>query len=478
MQDLQLMPRQENPALAERRQARELPVLSWRVQQAVAAPPQHASNEQASPTRPPPDAASPMTEPQKPPTNGFSKVGDTASSTVIGSGASLGSSTSVGINSGSSSSTGPLRANASDLLAGVPLDAMRERQQAAQQLQRQQQQLGGGPANGPTPTSAAAPPPGTNGSLWGSTTGPAAAPAAAKQPLVADSGSLRAELSPVTSPEAAVAFAAYEQAVGSRRLVPVRLTLQLQAAEGQRLKVVGGHKSLGKWALDAALEMRRTEGDTWEATVQLPAGSVTEYKYALVDAAGRPVALQAGNNGVLAVGFADERLEVLDSWAGDAAGVSVVVDGDRGAWPATRESRLVSWANELFQQVASLRQDLRNSRMELVGTQEEVRGAQLEAARLAGELEAVRASMSELEAERAADRAELAQAKALNSALQAQLADTTASLKEAIEMAGDLMAAQAEDEPEEAGDDGEYGDEEEEDEVQGDEQAERSASRQ
>lgn len=246
MQDLQLMPRQENPALAERRQARESPVLSWRVQQAVAAPPQHASNEQASPTRPPPDAASPMTEPQKPPTNGFSKVGDTASSTVIGSGASLGSSTSVGINSGSSSSTGPLRANASDLLAGVPLDAMRERQQAAQQLQRQQQQLGGGPANGPTPTSAAAPPPGTNGSLWGSTTGPAAAPAPAQPPLAADSGSLRAELSPVTSPEAAVAFAAYEQAVGSRRLVPVRLTLQLQAAEGQRLKVVGGHKSLGE----------------------------------------------------------------------------------------------------------------------------------------------------------------------------------------------------------------------------------------
>lgn len=41
---------------------------------------------------------------------------------------------------------------------------------------------------------------------------------------------------------------------------------------------------------------------------------MTEYKYALVDASGRPVALQAGNNGVLAVGFADERLEVLDSW--------------------------------------------------------------------------------------------------------------------------------------------------------------------
>ncbi len=123
-------------------------------------------------------------------------------------------------------------------------------------------------------------------------------------------------------------------------------------------------------------------------------------------------------------------------------------------------------------QVTSLRQDLRNSRMELVGAQEvsrwaaaglnqracfgrlcggprkphppppppppppraspakrvlcparpqEVRGAQREAARLAGELEAMRASVAELEAGRAADRAELAQAKALNSALQAQV---------------------------------------------------------
>ncbi|KAL4458812.1 hypothetical protein ABPG75_013677 [Micractinium tetrahymenae] len=357
MQDLQLMPRQEDPAASQRPQQEERPVQSWQAQQAVAAPPQHASTEQSTTPEP-------------------------------------------------------------------------------------------GPSSG--------------GSLWGSTAAATAGSAAATEPLHAeDSGSLRAELSPVTSPEAAVAFAAYERAVGSRRLVPVRLALQLQAAEGQRLKVVGGHKSLGKWALDAALEMRRTEGDTWEATVQLPAGSVTEYKYALVDAAGHPVALQAGNNGVLAVGFADERLEVLDSWVGDAAGVSVIVDGDRGAWPATRESRLVSWANELFQQVASLRQDLRKSRMELVGAQEEVRGAQLEAARLASELEEVRASVAELEAERAAGRAELAQAKALNSALQAQLEDTTASLKEAIEMASNLMAAQKDEEEEEVE---EYGDDEEEEE--------------
>lgn len=28
----------------------------------------------------------------------------------------------------------------------------------------------------------------------------------------------------------------------------------------------------------------------------------------------------------------------------------MIVDGDRSAWPATRESRLVAWANDLFQQ--------------------------------------------------------------------------------------------------------------------------------
>lgn len=352
-------------------------------------------------------------------------------------------------------SKGPLRA--SDMLAGVPLHEMQERrqaaQQAAQQLQRQQQQLGGGgsgegsvafPASsssGATSSSA------RNSSLWGSTAGQAApattvAPPPSRAAPSQDSASLRAELSPVTSPEAAVAFAAYERVVAGRRMVPVSLSLHLQAAEGQRLKVVGGHSNLGKWSLDAAPELQRSEGDSWQVTVQLPAGSVTEYKYSLLDSSGRVVALQGGNNGVLAVGFGDERLEVQDSWEGDAAGVSVIVDGQQGAWPATRESRLVAWANDLFQQVASLRQDLRSSRMELVGAREEAHAAQAEAARLLCEVEGMRGAMAELAAERQVDRAELAQSQAVNQVLQAQLADTTASLYEAIETASELLAGQ------------------------------------
>ncbi len=44
------------------------------------------------------------------------------------------------------------------------------------------------------------------------------------------------------------------------------------------------------------------------------AGSICEYKYALLDSSGNVLALQSGNNGVLAIRANDQRLEVLDSW--------------------------------------------------------------------------------------------------------------------------------------------------------------------
>ena len=44
------------------------------------------------------------------------------------------------------------------------------------------------------------------------------------------------------------------------------------------------------------------------------AGSLTEYKYVLVDAGGSPLAWQDGNNSVLALREGDARVEVFDSW--------------------------------------------------------------------------------------------------------------------------------------------------------------------
>ena len=49
-------------------------------------------------------------------------------------------------------------------------------------------------------------------------------------------------------------------------------------------------------------------------TAVVPAGSLTEYKYVLVDSAGSPLAWQDGNNSVLALRAGDTRVEVFDSW--------------------------------------------------------------------------------------------------------------------------------------------------------------------
>ena len=46
----------------------------------------------------------------------------------------------------------------------------------------------------------------------------------------------------------------------------------------------------------------------------MPAGSLTEYKYVLVDSAGSPLAWQDGNNSVLALRAGDTRVEIFDSW--------------------------------------------------------------------------------------------------------------------------------------------------------------------
>ena len=46
----------------------------------------------------------------------------------------------------------------------------------------------------------------------------------------------------------------------------------------------------------------------------LTAGSMTEFKYAVVGLDGAVLALQQGNNSVLAVRMGDQQLEVLDAW--------------------------------------------------------------------------------------------------------------------------------------------------------------------
>lgn len=207
-----------------------------------------------------------------------------------------------------------------------------------------------------------------------------------------------------------MALAAYHGAIAHRRKVGVAFRLKHAAEPGQRVKLVGGHKSLGEprvpaWQCAACCALPgccqasapwsahhhtrlpsphchgvqgcgrcttrrscscaratsgrprsscRQVGGMWMVTACIPqgaqpsrlaqchnaclpccctlhalpdgfcslgvappfctAGSITEYKYALLDSSGNVLALQAGNNGVLAIRMNDQRLEVQDTW--------------------------------------------------------------------------------------------------------------------------------------------------------------------
>ncbi len=56
------------------------------------------------------------------------------------------------------------------------------------------------------------------------------------------------------------------------------LSVPVQLKYGEFHKIVGGHPSLGDWNLDAAPQMSWSEGDTWSADVQIPAGQQIDFK--------------------------------------------------------------------------------------------------------------------------------------------------------------------------------------------------------
>lgn len=181
--------------------------------------------------------------------------------------------------------------------------------------------------------------------------------------------------------------------------------------------------------LTDGVQLAWSEGDLWNATVDLPAGTVTEYKYVVVGQGGHAAAWQQGNNSVLALRQADDVVDVYDNWGGNP-GAQVIA---AGAAPMTRESRLLSWANELEAQVAGQRQELRRARMELVAAQEEARVAREESKKL-------KMALAKSEADRIAAAANLKQAETVNQILQTQLKETTMSFSIALETAMELLA--------------------------------------
>ena len=69
----------------------------------------------------------------------------------------------------------------------------------------------------------------------------------------------------------------------------------------------------GAWQLIDGPDLSWTQGNNWRAAVELPCGTVYEYKYVLLDSqSGQALTWQRGNNSVLAIKAGEESIEVAD----------------------------------------------------------------------------------------------------------------------------------------------------------------------
>ena len=63
--------------------------------------------------------------------------------------------------------------------------------------------------------------------------------------------------------------------------------------------------------------MEWSSGDNWVAELDLPTGTVYEYKFVVVDyGTGNPIMWQNGNNSVLVLRSSDRDVDVFDNWCG------------------------------------------------------------------------------------------------------------------------------------------------------------------
>ena len=218
----------------------------------------------------------------------------------------------------------------------------------------------------------------------------------------------------------------------ARSMVKVTFWMKFHVDYGQHIVLVGSMPELGNWVLADGINLMWSEGDMWNATVELPSTSVVEYKYVVVGQGGHAHAWQSGNNSVLAVSESDEDVEVHDNWGG-SPGAKVMSGGNL---PVTREKKLLSWATELESSVIQQRQELRKLRMELVTAQEEARLAREEAKRLKQEL-------AKSEAVKETNSQAIRDAAAVNDVLKEQIKETTKGFRDALSAAVDILEAES-----------------------------------
>lgn len=92
----------------------------------------------------------------------------------------------------------------------------------------------------------------------------------------------------------------------------VKVSVTAQTTMGQNIRIVGNHSKLGSWDPAKAPQLSATNYPSWDATLDIPAGTQIEYKYVKYDQNGN-VSWESGANRTATV-KADGSLALNDTW--------------------------------------------------------------------------------------------------------------------------------------------------------------------
>ena len=97
-------------------------------------------------------------------------------------------------------------------------------------------------------------------------------------------------------------FAMQQSSGAAGEQAQVTFWLLYHAEYGQRISIVGSVPALGSWQHSQGAEMTWGEGHHWSVTVEVPVGTLVEYKFVVLEPDGHTaLQWQQGNNAVLAV---------------------------------------------------------------------------------------------------------------------------------------------------------------------------------
>ena len=179
-------------------------------------------------------------------------------------------------------------------------------------------------------------------------------------------------------------------AIGSNVPCHVQFRVPYDTAHGEDLFIIGSHEKLGAWNQHKALPMSWGEGGNWWANVDLPAGGVFFYKYAVRGLDGAYNWQEGANN----------LLVLPDEWDIPEDSLFVVDDNFAGLSRSSQNmlaTKVISYEKEIVQlrmEAVKAKEMTKASLQELLVTREELEEANLKLSQYESNVQAVFDSMN------------------------------------------------------------------------------------